>query len=368
MFVEITLEKEKIKLIQNGSLPGGTRIASFDFDWTLTRPKSNRTFPKDADDITLLFKKEVIKTKLENEIKDGKRIVIFSNQSAKKSDTFKKRIEWFLRQMDYLPMTFICSLEDNLYRKPEPGMWNYYFSRSEDKQGADLKNSFYVGDAAGRKECPGFKKDFSCSDRKFAYNVGIKFYTPEEYFLEAVDNRNKNWDWGGFNPISYIPCREKVTFESKPLEMIIMTGPPGSGKSTFTKEYLQDHYIVINQDTLKTKAKCLKEATLALESSSGVVIDNTNPSPEVRREYIKLAKRYSCSVRSIIMDTELSLAKHLTKVRYRLNPDKCKPIPNIVFNIYNKKFKEPSLDEGFSEIIKVPLVLKDPKEPFYMFS
>ena len=43
------------------------------------------------------------------------------------------------------------------------------------------------GDAAGREagwdQNPKKKKDFSCSDREFARNVGLKFYTPEAFFL-----------------------------------------------------------------------------------------------------------------------------------------------------------------------------------------
>ncbi len=37
----------------------------------------------------------------------------------------------------------------------------------------DKEQSFFVGDAAGRKG------DFAGTDRKWALNVGIKFYTPE---------------------------------------------------------------------------------------------------------------------------------------------------------------------------------------------
>ena len=47
------------------------------------------------------------------------------------------------------------------------------------------QESFYVGDAAGRLKDykKGAKKDFSCSDRKFAMNLKLDFFTPEEYFL-----------------------------------------------------------------------------------------------------------------------------------------------------------------------------------------
>ena len=58
------------------------------------------------------------------------------------------------------------------YRKPETGMWDFYTKN----RNVNYDESFYVGDAAGRK------KDFSDSDLKFAENIGITFYTPEEYF------------------------------------------------------------------------------------------------------------------------------------------------------------------------------------------
>lgn len=37
----------------------------------------------------------------------------------------------------------------------------------------DKSSSYFVGDAAGRAD------DFASTDRKFALNVGIQFYTPE---------------------------------------------------------------------------------------------------------------------------------------------------------------------------------------------
>lgn len=62
-----------------------------------------------------------------------------------------------------------------------------------------MQKSFYVGDAAGRivNWAPKKKKDFSCSDRLFAINLKLNFYTPEEHFL---NQRTANFNLPGFIP------------------------------------------------------------------------------------------------------------------------------------------------------------------------
>lgn len=49
----------------------------------------------------------------------------------------------------------------------------------------------------------------------------------------------------------------------------------------------------VNQDTLKTRKKCLDACRAALASGRGCVIDNTNPAAKTRREFLEVlpAKR-----------------------------------------------------------------------------
>ena len=47
----------------------------------------------------------------------------------------------------------------------------------------------------------GRKKDHSCADRKIAANLGVKFYTPEEYF--NTDQPTK-FEWGSLDPNAYL--------------------------------------------------------------------------------------------------------------------------------------------------------------------
>lgn len=66
----------------------------------------------------------------------------------------------------------------------------------------DKSQSFYVGDAAGRParrvQAPlgngkyktvSFDKDHNDTDKGWARNVGIAFYTPEEFFWDRKDEQ-----------------------------------------------------------------------------------------------------------------------------------------------------------------------------------
>src|SRR5690606_9357429 len=121
------------------------------------------------------------------------------------------------------------------------------------------KRSFYCGDAGGRTEPSEFrrtlykksKKDFSDTDRKFAYNLKIKYLTPEEFFLENPEDIP--YTFSGLDPEKFLKNHVSSDYEFKyrSKEMIILVGPPGSGKSTFVEKHLEDYHR-INLDTCKT--------------------------------------------------------------------------------------------------------------------
>lgn len=82
------------------------------------------------------------------------------------------------------PMIVLAAIAKDGFRKPGRLMWDHAIvprimesgGNDEDIQ-AWKKTSYFVGDAAGRTG------DHSDTDRKWANNVNLRFYTPEEFFL-----------------------------------------------------------------------------------------------------------------------------------------------------------------------------------------
>lgn len=101
--------------------------------------------------------------------------------------------------------------------------------------------------------------------------------------------------------------QEKYTKDEQ--EMIIFYGAPGSGKSTFWKNNLSS-YERVNNDTLKTPAKCISVAEKTLSEKKSVVIDNTNVTLEQRNRYLPLAKKYNVPVRCFIFDVPKEVCIH----------------------------------------------------------
>ncbi len=117
----------------------------------------------------------------------------------------------------------------------------------------------------------------------------------------------------------------------------------------------------MNQDTLKTKVKCVKACEQALGDGKSVVIDNTNPSASVRKEYTSLAAKKSkyfiiiyhseIPFKCLLFNTDLDLAHHLNFFREKIKG--VRRIPDVGYNMFKKNFEEPSIDEGFDKVVKV---------------
>merc|ERR1712154_155691 len=83
-------------------------------------------------------------------------------------------------------------------------------------------------------------------------------------------------------------------------ELVILVGPPGSGKaSLFQKFFAPNGYVHVNRDTLGRMERCEVECDGNLSRGKSVVIDNTSPSVAVRKKFIDIAQRYKVKARCV---------------------------------------------------------------------
>ena len=231
----------------------------------------------------------------------------------------------------------------------------------DEGEGPDLENSFFVGDAGGRAAGLERRADHACSDRDLAINVGINFKTPEEYFL----NEEFLPFTRAFEPLTYLSegvlstDTTPILIEKKNrLDVVILCGSPGSGKSTFYWTKLKPlGYERVNQDTLKTREKCLKVASMYLNEQKPVAVDNTNADPDTRAVWVELGRKYKIPIRCVYFTAPVKLCEHNDTVRAlagnNFNPEKRVILPHSAFAGFRSRFQEPSITEGFQDIVRL---------------
>ncbi|VDP13737.1 unnamed protein product [Onchocerca flexuosa] len=341
-----------LMILDFGDINHCADVAAFDFDGTVVVTKSGKTFPENEYDWKF-FCYSVPQTLAETV---GKNFKVTGSQNR---DAFCRKMEKVCQQIK-LPIQVFVSLGTLRYRKPYIGMWNYFENHGNGGISINRQSSFYVGDAAGRIQTNiRGKKDHSAADRLFALNFGVKFFTPEQYFLKQMEV--EDYTLPSFSPSSLLDKKislfepENTPIPGDGLEVLIFVGYPGCGKSSLALKLAAEHgYGIVSRDTLKTWQKCVENAKIFLKRQQSVIVDNTNVDRESRKRYINLAKSFEATLRCFLFNCTLEQATHNCKYRVIVDTDeKHIEIGRMVLNGYKKKFEEPKLSEGFSSIVKV---------------
>lgn len=294
-------------------------------------------------------------------------------KADKKSLTnFKTKANAVLAQLD-LPISLYAATRHDRFRKPRTGMWDELLrDRGLLEPGAvDLGASYFVGDAGGRTAGSKIARDFSCSDRDMAANAGIQFHTPEEFFLRDEPRPFVRT----FDPAAYLSMvlssntdESPIVFTKKhDLDIVLFTGSPGAGKSTFYWTHLKPlGYERVNQDILKTRDRCITVATDYLQDNKSVAVDNTNADIDVRAHWIKLAESMNVPIRCVLFTSSTKLCEHNDTVRALggliMNPERRELLPKMAFTGFASRYREPTLKEGFQDITKVDFRFKGTEE------
>ena len=286
-----------------------TKLACFDFDWTIVKPKNGRKFPKNVDDWTYL--RPSVPTKLLEYSTQGYKIIIFTNQTKDWKIDMIQNVLANLRDDFGIDATAFGAMgKFSPYTKPNTNLFVEHVPPTWDK-----KNSFYCGDAYDATLC------WSDSDRVFADAIGITFYTPEEIFA--------------FDDIDL--CETDYTVPHQ--EVVIMVGYPSSGKSTLCKNNLRG-YEVISGDLLKTQKKMIAAALPFVKGGKSVVFDATHGTIEKRKTIIDFATTHNVPARMIVMPFDIDRALELNTKR--ATQTGTKPISKIAYYTYRKKYEPPT--------------------------
>lgn len=293
-------------------------------------------------------------------IKEGHIIVIMTDNILTPELTinvFKKKITQLVREIG-VSVFVIMALNNGLMKKPAPGLWLEYRKRMKTSE-INTKMSFFVGNLAGRVKnwADGMPADRSGADRYFAHNIGLTFATPEEYFLNWPIAKYKN---PLFDPRVLLSMHDFNEYDSvicKTQEIVVLVGPPDSGKSYICNYRLvPSGYIRLSiKNTLIANKRVLEKLGTYVNQGKSVAIDGMNHTKELREVYVEVARKHKTPIICIKMICSKSQLSHNGRFRELTQP--------IVMESdsarkeraqhFKDTYEEPSRGEGFDEVLKL---------------
>jgi len=148
--------------------------------------------------------------------------------------------------------------------------------------------------------------------------------------------------------------------------LYITVGLPGSGKSTYAKNFIKDKDVeYLSSDELRAKfgsgetdqtctnqvfAHIKRTVDEFLKDGKNVLVDATSVNRKERSDYIKTAKKYDAKVVDIVFKMDRQSLIERNKKRGEQGG---RVVPTFVIDKMLAKYEEPSYSEGIDVIIYV---------------
>lgn len=133
------------------------------------------------------------------------------------------------------------------------------------------------------------------------------------------------------------------------ITLFLFCGTPGSGKTTLSKQMAEQHRaerISFDERNFMRHTDMIPPILEALTDGKNVVADSVFPQVEHRTAVLNAVKDIPC--RKILVHIDTPLDECLRRNAHRENP-----LPDFVVESFHQLFEQPTLDEGWDEIIVI---------------
>jgi atypical dual specificity phosphatase len=138
------------------------------------------------------------------------------------------------------------------------------------------------------------------------------------------------------------------------MKVIILSGLPGSGKTTICKDQFRK-YRRINQDLLGSKEACIDAFKICYKHSQDIIIDRCNTTKKQRKTWIDLALQCGADTLTAIY-LDVNADECIARVHARKDHETIKETTSfdkkriIVYN-FEKELEKPEISEGFTAVL-----------------